>query len=315
MNHLIILTLVLNLLIGTAVFLYVLAVWRKSRLPLLKTLLAYILSFNGLNIVNFFYQYARTNVVKNDPSLVLESPVLFSFLLLGVFCAEFAIVLSLCRLVERLKDRVLPRAGYWLLTAWALLFAGASGYGLLLLFRDLQGQVFFWIHALWIFSMILIILGVLASGLIFACRKVPDQNALKSFSWIFLAGYGFFAVSHLDFYFFHTSIQKYYDPALLVLINLCPLVWLKFFFEKKNEVTRIAENDEEKLSGFCRKHGVSKREREIIQQVLMGKSNKEIEDILFIAFNTVKNHLYNVYQKTGVNSRSELIHRINRFEE
>jgi len=314
MSHLIIFALVLNILVGTSVVLYVLGVWRKYRKPFLITLLAYILSFNGLNIVDFFYQYVRTNVVKNDPSLVLESPGLALVLIFGVFLAEFAIVLSLCRLVERLKDRKLPRFGTWLLTAWGVLFAVASCYGLILLFRNSQVQVFYWTHAAWILSMILIIMGSLASGLIYTSRKDPDQNALRSFSWILLAGYGLFAVSHLDFYLFRTVFHGLYDPVMLLFINLCPFLWLKFFYEKRNPASDTVKNYENNLSEFCRKYSISSREREIIQQVMAGKSNKEIEDILCISFSTVKNHLYNVYKKVGINSRSELMNRIIRYD-
>ncbi len=313
MSHLIIFALVINLLAGTAVFLYVFGAWRRLRRPFLVTLLAYILSFNGLNIVDFCYQYARTNVVKNDPSLVMESPVLASLLLFGVFCAEFAITLSLCRLVERLKGRVLSKAGGRLLGAWVILFAAASVYGLLLLFRDTQWRVFYLVHAAWIFSMILIILGILVSGLFYPVGKGRDLNSVRSFCWIFLVGYSLFAVAHLDFYLFRSDIHNYYDPVMLLLINLCPLLWLRYFYEKGNPEIEITEGYEEKLTEFCGKFGISKREREIIQQVMAGKSNKEIEDILCISFSTVKNHLYNVYQKAGVNSRSELIHRILQF--
>ena len=38
--------------------------------------------------------------------------------------------------------------------------------------------------------------------------------------------------------------------------------------------------------------------------------NKEIEDLLFISYNTVKNHIYNIYQKLGVNSRGQMIHSV-----
>ena len=40
------------------------------------------------------------------------------------------------------------------------------------------------------------------------------------------------------------------------------------------------------------------------------KTNKEIKDQLFISYNTVKNHIYNIYQKLGVNSRSQMICRV-----
>ncbi|MCP5105296.1 MAG: helix-turn-helix transcriptional regulator [bacterium] len=41
--------------------------------------------------------------------------------------------------------------------------------------------------------------------------------------------------------------------------------------------------------------------------VLKGRTNKDIEDSLYISLNTVKTHIYNIYQKAGVKNRLELI--------
>jgi len=49
------------------------------------------------------------------------------------------------------------------------------------------------------------------------------------------------------------------------------------------------------------------REVEICQSVLRGDSNKEIASNLKISFSTVKNHIYNIYKKTGADSRVDLL--------
>lgn len=61
------------------------------------------------------------------------------------------------------------------------------------------------------------------------------------------------------------------------------------------------------MERFCLKRGISEREREIIGLILDGKTNREIEDILFISHGTVKNHVYHIYQKLEVNSRVQLV--------
>ena len=50
---------------------------------------------------------------------------------------------------------------------------------------------------------------------------------------------------------------------------------------------------------------LSDREREILQLVSQGKSNKQIAADLFISVNTVKVHVSNIYEKIGVASRTE----------
>lgn len=62
-----------------------------------------------------------------------------------------------------------------------------------------------------------------------------------------------------------------------------------------------------KLERIIEKYNISKREKEIILLIVEGKTNKNIEDTLFISENTVKTHIYNIYKKAGVNSRLELI--------
>jgi DNA-binding CsgD family transcriptional regulator len=61
------------------------------------------------------------------------------------------------------------------------------------------------------------------------------------------------------------------------------------------------------LDVALRNYQISNREYEIMQLILQGKSNKEIEELLFISYNTVKNHIYSLYQKLGVKSRGQLI--------
>jgi ligand-binding sensor domain-containing protein/DNA-binding CsgD family transcriptional regulator len=68
------------------------------------------------------------------------------------------------------------------------------------------------------------------------------------------------------------------------------------------------------LDQILEKFAISKRESEIVRLLLAGKSNKEIEDQLFIAMATVKIHVHNIFQKIKVNSRLQLLLRIQQEE-
>jgi ligand-binding sensor domain-containing protein/DNA-binding CsgD family transcriptional regulator len=68
----------------------------------------------------------------------------------------------------------------------------------------------------------------------------------------------------------------------------------------------------EDLDGVVEAFDLTAREREILRLVLQGASNKDIERRLFISSSTVRNHIYNIYQKLGVRNRLELIRRVAR---
>jgi DNA-binding CsgD family transcriptional regulator len=52
---------------------------------------------------------------------------------------------------------------------------------------------------------------------------------------------------------------------------------------------------------------LSNRELEILEKLSQGKTNKQIAEELHLSENTVKNHLYRIYKKMGVNSRTAAI--------
>src|ERR1700758_5301881 len=55
-----------------------------------------------------------------------------------------------------------------------------------------------------------------------------------------------------------------------------------------------------------RRYGLTPRELEIVSAVVAGYSNKEIAALLKISQDTVKHHLSNIFDKTGVSTRVEL---------
>jgi len=61
-----------------------------------------------------------------------------------------------------------------------------------------------------------------------------------------------------------------------------------------------AGNDPTELTG---------REREVMNLLCTGRSNREVAEALFVSEKTVKNHLNRIYAKLGVTSRAEAIAR------
>ncbi len=65
---------------------------------------------------------------------------------------------------------------------------------------------------------------------------------------------------------------------------------------------------------LAEKYKITKREKEVIGLICQGKTNKEIADKLFISVETVKDHNYKIFQKTGVKNRTQLVNLINNFK-
>jgi len=55
---------------------------------------------------------------------------------------------------------------------------------------------------------------------------------------------------------------------------------------------------------------LTRRENDVLEQLVKGLSYKEVANILQISFATVNDHIKNIYFKTGVNSKSELIAKV-----
>ncbi len=60
-------------------------------------------------------------------------------------------------------------------------------------------------------------------------------------------------------------------------------------------------------SGNYSGRNLSQREREIVDLLVQGKSNKEIADTLCLSSDTVKAHLQHIFRKIGVSSRLEAV--------
>jgi DNA-binding CsgD family transcriptional regulator len=64
---------------------------------------------------------------------------------------------------------------------------------------------------------------------------------------------------------------------------------------------------------FVREFDLSRREAEVLEQLCLGLSNRDIGEKLYISPRTVENHVYNLYRKCGVSRRMELCNLLNQY--
>lgn len=62
-----------------------------------------------------------------------------------------------------------------------------------------------------------------------------------------------------------------------------------------------------RIEAFCATHNLSPREREVVKLLIEGLTTVGMADRLGISPHTVRDHLKNLYRKTGTRSRSELL--------
>ncbi len=137
-----------------------------------------------------------------------------------------------------------------------------------------------------------------------------ERSAIRTFGWVIAAaGFGrlvFLALSGRGGVFFPLYILVFFVGNALPLI-----VWRAYLIKRvPPPVEAGAEVTVGELGAFSAAFDISKREEDVVRQVLEGKTNKEIAASLFITVQTVKDHLYRIFQKTGVRSRVQLINLV-----
>ncbi len=298
MSHIVILGYTVILLVGTWAAVYSHQMRRRFDRPFLRSFLYYIIVFNFSAFLYLFSRYVSVNLVRHDPASA--DPAAEGILLLVMLIVEIGLAYTVVRVVLELQRReplrvfnllfglvmVLFVASYPI--AWRLGFAGWS--------------VWIVVRA----SMTIIV----CAWIVLAFRKPAelDPNRRKADRWLayfMLSGWVPLAASNL----LPGSYRASVSVIAQLWLNLVPILWFHYFFLRYNvRLSPVGEGAH--LEDLVRRHRISKREREIMELILEGKTNKEIEGQLFISFNTVKNHIYNLYQKLGVNSRSQLMHLV-----
>lgn len=99
-------------------------------------------------------------------------------------------------------------------------------------------------------------------------------------------------------------------PFCLFLANVSPVLVLRKILARYGRPIRLETFADPRMQQFRNQFQLSTREGEVLDLLLKGKSNKDIERELFISHHTVRNHVHNIYQKLSVSSRLQLMNLI-----
>ena len=137
----------------------------------------------------------------------------------------------------------------------------------------------------------------------------PNKNIIIRFVSLMVAGFIIRSIA-LTFSF---EGQWLLAPLILLYFfsNFPPLFYLKINADLVFTPVHAENPSEEKMALIFKKYRITRREKEIIKQICLGKTNQQIADELFISLQTVKDHTHRIYRKIGINSRMKLVQMVN----
>jgi len=137
----------------------------------------------------------------------------------------------------------------------------------------------------------------------------PNAKIMTRFTMLMLLGL-LLRVAVVPFYFASSWILA---PLILIyfLSNFIPLFYLKYNSDLVFRPVHAENPIAKKKALIYKKYRITKREREIVEQICQGKTNQQIADVLFISLQTVKDHTHRIYTKIGINGRMKLVQLVN----
>jgi len=291
------------LLVGAATSAYLYQAYKRYASPPLKPIVFHVVFYNLLVLLLFVDKYYEVNIgggvfsIPDDLRHVSVNLLIYLFLI-GFSYASLKIYLGF------MQKKIARTRVRWIAVGTILLVAGicteplftreSLAWKIHFHFYDNVGVVFLLLEI-----GVMIALPIKAGGF-----KDPERARLvRSFSYLYISRYPVIAL---------VLIVPQPLRLLLGLLypNVVPYLWYRFFLLPyiKNTMTRAAQKTD--LAGIAERYRLSPREAEILGCILAGKSNRDIEESLFISYHTVKNHVYSVYRKLGVKTRFELLHRL-----
>lgn len=150
-----------------------------------------------------------------------------------------------------------------------------------------------------------ILLGLFWSGFR-SYGRITDawkKTTMKGIMFVILAGMPIFIWDDLWPFINLPNI------GLPYLFPLVMVVWSFFFLSRWwvfSEIDKHEIPDQKIVLLPDKLLHLTDREKEVVMHIVQGQSNQEIAQNLNVTVGTVKNHIYNIFNKTGASSRKEL---------
>ena len=308
MQHIDILIHILCLFSGIITALLGFLLYLKYRIQAIRSYAFFILTTTFTVAATTVYNYASYYIKMGDnPALAIFAFIVFEAMLslINLAFSKFASgILSRSPGVVSKVGMALP----FVLTVASIAVGAIANIGKDRLTTSPANEMLFILILLTLF---LSFLGY--SILIVVNRKQIENRDLKRALTVMAALF----IAYIPFQAVVIGMKT--DPVIIFLsrnlfyfcINVISVVFAaKYFFaETPSIISKIVVDNR-----FTEKYAITKREKEVMELLLAGMAIKEIGARLGRSFKTINNHIYNIYQKTGVGSKMELLNRIKDFQ-
>lgn len=158
------------------------------------------------------------------------------------------------------------------------------------------------------FSMLSVInLSIICAVYLLYILKRSNEILGKWSRYGFMHGFAFATLVSTSIILFMADNHPYIFLLVIVTLFLSGLLLVLHFHTETRKVTSQTLPTSSGFEAFCQKFEITRREAEIIMEISKGKTNRQIAEDLFITVQTVKDHIYRIYTKTGVNNRVQLL--------
>jgi len=282
----------------------------------LKTYGLHILVLNLIVISLTVTRYFKVNILNTAGAagLIKMQPVSDGLLLFrkGVeYFGIIAIAYTLVKTLYQIQNRPVIDLIKNIFVFMLILSAFAFGIGVATFFiSQEEAWLYLFCNIIWGITILLMVT-------IFAFTLL-DKRALNCDQGNTLRLFLFFYITVLSILFLQNLFSfRYRDLFMMINIlpmNLFPIFWSKYKLRMETSYGFSSNINPENIEHFVSEYYISNREREILEHILRGYSNKEIQHLLFLSPHTVKNHNYNLYKKLGVRNRFELMRKVFEYQ-
>ena len=99
---------------------------------------------------------------------------------------------------------------------------------------------------------------------------------------------------------FEDKLTEHYTLLVVfitIILSLVIILYFLLYFQNNN----MSENDA--IKNIAVKYKLGSQEEKVLYLLVQGMSNQEMADELFVSINTIRNHVANIYKKTGMKKK------------